>query len=229
MTRALHLLVLASAVSASARTAVVLESTRLRGGASDAPSSLLDARAQLGQWWSSARVSASAGAPAAADGDRLKALSLMRGNRRLSDCEKAVQLLRSSHSRYPEDATIKMELADALNAVMRIKTNANALIIEGMLDTPANKRVWKVLGAEALPLAKAAYKELYPKEVKALAVYADSFMFSACAKGLAKQALTGTAKEYKRLANELRKHPSCDSARLSHPSYNQVTPPVVPR
>ena len=42
--------------------------------------------------------------------------------------------------------------------VMRIKTHANALVIEGTLDTPGNKKVWKALGDEALPLARDAYK-----------------------------------------------------------------------
>ena len=52
----------------------------------------------------------------------------------------------------------RLDLADALNAVMRIKTNANTILIDGTLDTPANKKIWKELGGEALPLAKAAYK-----------------------------------------------------------------------
>jgi len=41
---------------------------------------------------------------------------------------------------------------------MRIKTHANALVIEGTLDTPGNKKVWKALGDEALPLARDVYK-----------------------------------------------------------------------
>lgn len=106
---------------------------------------------------------------------------------------------------------MKLELADALNTVMRIKTNANCLVLEGTLDTAANKKVWKKLGGEALPLATAAHKAL-PGDVRALAVYADAFMFSCSAKGIVKQALSGTAKEYKRMANELRKHPTWDGA-----------------
>eukprot|EP00962_Isochrysis_galbana_P018024 scaffold5185_cov110-Isochrysis_galbana.AAC.10 len=70
---------------------------------------------------------------------------------------------------------------------MRIKTNANCLVLDGTLDTPANKRLWKALGNEALPMATAAYKAL-PGNTRALAVYADSFMFSCSAKGIVKQA-----------------------------------------
>ena len=61
---------------------------------------------------------------------------------------KAVGLLRAAHQRNPGDVATSMELADALNAVMRIKTNANSLVIDGSLDTPANKQVWKSLGDE---------------------------------------------------------------------------------
>ena len=117
------------------------------------------------------------------------------------------------------------QLADALNAVMRIKTNANALMIDGSLDTPANKRVWKSLGDEALPLARKAY-DARPGDVKALAVYADAFMFSCSAKGIVKQALSGTAKEYKRVANELRKYPESNSQLMLWRAG--LKPPAVP-
>ena len=82
-----------------------------------------------------------------------QALSLMK-KRSLASVEKAVSLLRGAHLRDPDNLEVKLELADALNTVMRIKTNANALVIEGTLDTPGNKRVWKTLGEEALPLAR---------------------------------------------------------------------------
>jgi len=110
----------------------------------------------------------------------------------------------SADARRPSDI-------DALNAVMRIKTDSNALVIEGTLDTPENKNVWRTIGAEALPLAIAARKEM-PKSVRALAVYADAYMFTCSAKGIVKQAVTGAGKEYKRFAKELCAHPSWDSA-----------------
>lgn len=177
----------------------------LRGGASS------DTADSLKSWWASkSKGFKMPAAPAKKDPSREKAAGLMK-QRGLDKCEKAVSLLREAHERDPEDVDTKLELADALNAVMRIKTNANALIIDGSLDTPKNKKVWKVFGDEALPLAKAAYTAK-PGDVKALAVYADSFMFSCSAKGIVKQALSGTAKEYKRIANELRKYPKWDGA-----------------
>jgi len=77
--------------------------------------------------------------------------------RGLANIKEAVDLLRKVHSRFPTDLDVKMELADALNGVMRIETNANSLMIQGTLDTPANKKLWSSLGEEALPLAKAAH------------------------------------------------------------------------
>ena len=181
---------------------------RLRGGATETPATLTDFKS----WWASKSKSLKMPATIATrkDPDREKAAALMK-QRGLDKCEKAVALLRQANKRDPDDVATAMELADALNAVMRIKTNANALVIDGSLDTTSNKRVWKTLGDEALPLAKQAY-QARPGDVKALAVYADAFMFSCSAKGIVKQALSGTAKEYKRVANELRKYPKWDGA-----------------
>ena len=304
---------------------------RLRGGAAE-----VGGLSELKSWWAKKSEGLKVpSAPTRKDPAREKASSLMKA-RGLDKCEKAVSLLREAHKRNPEDVEVSMELADALNAVMRIKTNANALIIDGAphsylaltpptLDvdvvhgrcsalaqhlhpamrtkrcTPssahsagtfseASRRPsssqhlvelilrshcahcdpigrlarysrqqegveesryacppeecaaplssgvgarpcdWTALqslrslrsllslrsrarprgvlvrrsrcppGDEALPLAKAAY-DARPGDVKALAVYADAFMFSCSSKGIVKQALSGTAKEYKRVAN----------------------------
>ena len=180
---------------------------RLRGGAVEPSPSVASFKSWLAK--KSEGLKEAAAAPKK-NPDREKAVLLMK-QRGLDKCEKAVGLLRSALKKEPGNIETAMELADALNAVMRIKTNANALVIDGSLDTPANKRIWKALGDEALPLAKKAY-EGRPGDVKALAVYADSFMFSCSAKGIVKQALSGTAKEYKRVANELRKYPKWDGA-----------------
>jgi len=180
----------------------------MRGGSgAEGDGQLAEARAKLSQWWNTKKESV---APAKADPDLVKAQGLLK-KRGIDACEKAVNLLRAAHRRDPDNLDVSLALADALNAVMRINTHANALVIDGSLDTPAHKRLWKTLGDEALPLAKAAYSGK-PGDVKALAVYADSFMFSCSSKGIVKQALSGTAKEYKRVANELRKYPKWDGA-----------------
>jgi hypothetical protein len=48
-------------------------------------------------------------------------------------------------------------------------------------------------------------------QIRALAVYADAYMFSCSAKGIVQQAVTGASIEYQRLANALRDHPAHDS------------------
>ena len=209
--RTTHLLLLLAASVAASRRLAVSSVGSLRGGGGDDP--LAEAKAKWSSWLGDAKAKAASlkGAPkAVTDPDLTQALALIR-KRSLAACEKAVGLLRGAHTRDPANDDVKLELADALNAVMRIKTHANALVIEGTLDTPGNKRVWKALGDEALPLARDAYKAK-PGDVRALAVYADAFMFSCSAKGIVKQALSGTAKEYKRVANELRQHPKWDGA-----------------
>lgn len=143
------------------------------------------------------------------DPDRATAATLMR-KRGIANVVKAAELLRAAHRRDPENAELKLELADAICTVIRIKTNANSLVIEGTQDSPAFKQVWGKLGAEALPLAVDARKAM-PSSVKALAVHADAFMFYSSSKGIVKQALTGVGKKYIALAKELCKHPEHDS------------------
>jgi tetratricopeptide (TPR) repeat protein len=131
--------------------------------------------------------------------------------RGLDNAEKAVLLLRESLKKDPDNAAIKLELADALNMMTRIRTNGNSLVIEGTQDSPAFKKVWQTFGNEALPLATDA-REAFPHNVKALAVYADAFMFSSSAKGIIKQALTGAGTKYLAIAKELYKYPEFDGA-----------------
>ena len=60
--------------------------------------------------------------------------------RRLQDCQKAVELLQAAHADNPDDVDgIGLELAQALNAVMRIRTHSNTLHITEMLDTPEHR------------------------------------------------------------------------------------------
>ncbi len=91
------------------------------------------------------------------------------------------------------------------------QTHANTILIEGTLDTSANKRIWSDLGPKALRLARDAYTAR-PGDVRALAVYTDAFIFASSSKGLVTQALTGAGAEYKRLAAALMRTPAHDSA-----------------
>jgi len=97
---------------------------------------------------------------------------------------------------------LQLKLADALNGVMRVKTNANTLVVDRLLDTPVNKEVWGKLGPRALELATEARKAR-PRDVRAAAVYADAYMFSCSSKGIIKQALQGAASVFKANAERL--------------------------
>jgi len=165
---------------------------QLRGGADTAS----EAKAKLSAWWGSKK--GSFGTKAAMDADRVKAASLMK-KRGVKNVEAAADLLRGALKRDPENVEIKLELADALNTVIRIKTNANSLVIEGTQDCPAFKKIWGTLGRESLPLATDARKAM-PNSVKALAVYADAFLYASSAQGIVKQALTGVGKKYVAMA-----------------------------
>ena len=172
-----------------------------------------EAKEKLGSWFSSQRsalMSKAQSGGGAMDPQRKQAAELMK-KRGVANADKAASLLRSALKRDPDNAEIKLELADALNMVIRIKTNANSLVIEGTQDSPAFKKIWRELGGEALPLALDARKA-FPKSVKALAVHADAFLFSSSSKGIIKQALTGVGKKYVALAKELYAHPEWDGA-----------------
>ena len=150
----------------------------LRGGAEGG-----DARDKLSSWWSSQRSKLEP--KKAADPDRVKANALLK-KRGVANANKAAALLRSSLKRDPENVDIKLELADAINMEIRIRTNANSLVIEGVQDSPAFKKIWREMGGESYGYAAAARKA-YPSSIKALAVYADSFLYTASAKGIVKQ------------------------------------------
>lgn len=92
---------------------------------------------------------AKASAPSV-DPDRAKASVLLQ-RRSLADCEAAVELLERALRRTPDDASLCLECATALNAVMRQRTHSNTLHITRMLDTAESKRVWAQHGIAAQP------------------------------------------------------------------------------
>ena len=150
------------------------------------------------------------GAKAAVDPDRTKAMSLLK-KRGLSNAGQAQKLLRSALQRDPMNVDIKLELAEAINMEVRIRTNANSLVLEGVQDSPAFKKIWRTMGGESYALASEARKA-YPRDIKVLAVYADAFLYTTSAKGILKQALTGAGKKYLSIAKELYKYPDWDAA-----------------
>ena len=61
---------------------------------------------------------------------------------------------------------------------MRIRGTGNILMLEGTLDTPANKKFWGTHGPRALSLIKAARAEhaQYRADAAAAAAEMDAFM-----------------------------------------------------
>jgi len=197
-----HVLLAAALLLAQPQASYATSLLRLRGGAEENAAAAA-AKEKLSAWFSKA-VPAST----VLDPDRAKAVALLK-KRGAANASAAADLLRRALRRDPDNVQLKLELADALNMICRIKTNANSLVIEGVQDSPAFKKIWRDLGSEALPLATEARKAM-PNDVKALAVYADSFLYCSSAKGILKQALTGVGKKYVAIARELYKYPDLD-------------------
>ena len=148
--------------------------------------------------------------PAEAAPSPLEEANALLKKRGFSNCKQAVTLYRQELQKDPNNADLQIATADAINCVMRIKTNGNSLLIEGTSDTSANKRFWSKWGKEAVDLAKAGYDQK-PNDAHALAVYTDAFMFYSSSFGILKSAVTGAADEYKKNANALiQNHPKYD-------------------
>ena len=90
-------------------------------------------------------------------------------------------------------AGYQLKAGDAINCAMRIHGTGNILLLEGTLDTPANKKFWGMHGGRALSLIKAARASHapYASDAAATAMEMDAFMYSSSSKGIIKQALTG--------------------------------------
>ena len=102
-------------------------------------------------------------------------------------------------------ASYQLKAGDAINCAMRIHGTGNILLLDGTLDTPANKKFWGTHGPRALALIKAARASHapYASDAAATAMEMDAFMYSSSSKGIIKQALTGAGVTFKALADEL--------------------------
>ena len=102
-------------------------------------------------------------------------------------------------------AAFHLKAGDALNCAMRIQGTGNIILLEGVLDTPSNKKFWGTHGPRALRLIRAA-REAHPTlrhDAAAAAMEMDAFMYSSSSKGILRQALTGAGATFKALAEEL--------------------------
>ena len=137
-----------------------------------------------------------AAAEVGADGGRVPP------ERGLAGCEQAVTAARAELAAAPDDPERQLALADALECVMRIRTNGNALLVDGGSDTPEHRAVWRAMAPEAVRLARTG-RSKRPDDPWALAVYTEAYMYDASSQGIVEAILKGAAGEYKRNAQEL--------------------------
>lgn len=132
--------------------------------------------------------------------------------RTAASCDAAAKLYEAELKRTGyADADVLLKAADALNTAMRIRTNSNTITIDGTVDTPANKAVWKKDGPRAFDLAAKGLKASSKVDARALGIRFDAYMFSCSYNGLVKQALTGSGTAYKKMGEEMAaKHPRYD-------------------
>jgi len=122
--------------------------------------------------------------------------------RGLAGCQQAVAAARADLGAAPNDPERQLALADALACVIRIRTNGNALLIEGGSDTPEHRAIWKEMAPETVRLAKAA-REARPDDPLAQVTYTEAYMYDASSQGIVEAILKGAAGEYKRNAQTL--------------------------
>lgn len=132
---------------------------------------------------------------------RLRIETLLGHHRTPKGCLEAADLLEKILEEG-EDWKLECRAAEAMNHFMRIETKGNTITIDGPLDSPAHKKIWAKHGPRALKHAEKALKEK-PDDVRVAAAYADAHMFACSAKGLIKQALTGTGKAFLKNAQRL--------------------------
>ena len=122
--------------------------------------------------------------------------------RGLAGCEQAVTATRADLAAAPNDPERQLALADTLACVIRIRTNGNALLVEGGSDTPEHRALWKEMAPETVRLAKAA-RDARPDDPLAQVTYTEAYMYDASSQGIVEAILKGAAGEYKRNAQAL--------------------------
>jgi len=132
---------------------------------------------------------------------------IVRGHRSVKSCLEAADLYEKAamSSTGASAAELRLKAGDALNCAMRIQGTGNIILLQGTLDTPANKKFWGVHGPRALALIKEARAAHAPfqSDASAAAMEMDAFMYSSSSKGILRQALTGAGATFKNLAEEL--------------------------
>jgi tetratricopeptide (TPR) repeat protein len=133
--------------------------------------------------------------------------------RQLLNYEQALKTYQKALTLEPGNSDLMLMTADALNHIMRVKTNGNIICINGgTQDNNENKAVWAKLAPEALRLSEKAVKA-NRSDKKALLTYAESYLYLSSSFGILKAIFKGAAEQYKTNANALiTKYPKADDA-----------------
>jgi tetratricopeptide (TPR) repeat protein len=133
--------------------------------------------------------------------------------RQLLNYQQALKKYQKALTLEPENSDLMLMTADALNHIMRVKTNGNIICINGgTQDNNENKAVWAKLAPEALRLSENVLKKR-PGDKRALLTYAESYLYLSSSFGILKAIFKGAADQYKRNANALiTKYPKADDA-----------------
>lgn len=70
----------------------------------------------------------------------------------------AYKLLKELVAEEPEDHTVKLKMAEASVSFLRTATNANAVMVDGISDSEANRQLWKEFAFEAYDLLQEVHK-----------------------------------------------------------------------
>ena len=135
------------------------------------------------------------------------------GKRVLDSYEKALLKYKSALSQEPDNIDYMIKAANALNHIMRVMTNGNAVKIDGTTqDNEKNKSIWSKYGTEAVKYAETAVKKR-PDDQDALCAYAESYMYFSSSYGIIQAILKGAAGQYKDNAFALiKKFPKAEEA-----------------
>lgn len=142
-------------------------------------------------------------AEAAATDPVAEADQLMK-KRGVKNMKKAAELYKSALDKDPTNVDLMLKRADALNGVMRARTNGNALLFDGLSDSEKHKKIWRQDAPEALALAEKVVKAR-PKSKKARTVVADAYLYHSSSFGIFKAIIEGAADRYKKNAKDIMK------------------------
>ena len=128
--------------------------------------------------------------------DTLVALNTLQG------CVDAAALLAEALRAQPDDDTVQLKRANALNCVMALRTENSLIRIDGPVDESTSKAVLRTMAPEALRLARAGLAK-HPRDPWALGVYAGAYMFEAMSYSILEATAQGVVVEFPRVVQAL--------------------------